>query len=998
MLKTRRRRAAAVLAALVTAAAVPAIDVGAAPPAHAQSKQVAESELGSYIVILQGEPLVTTLGQDQLQSRGAAARAAEMAAAHNQLLAQVGASRQQKSHSYTNAVNGFSAFISHAQAEQLAAMPGVALVVPDELQQPTTDASGDYLGLTAADAAYDEGLTGEDVVVGVIDSGIWPEHPSFADDGNYDSPPVRIKTVGNMQGQWDTGHSYQGCQFGSPNKYKLAAGYSDPVFKCNNKLIGARLVLDSYIAAVGLTPIEYFSARDDNGHGTHTASTAAGNAGVEAELFGVDRGTVSGIAPRARIVAYKALGIQGGTSSDLAMAIDLAVYDGVDVINYSIGSSSFAIGIDDVSFLFARAAGVHVATSNGNDGPGAATIGSPAAVPWVTSVGASTHDRTFTGAAVLGDGATYEGASVTNGTGELPLVDAADHGNELCLADEPFEPSVAGKIVLCLRGQNARVEKSLAVANAGGAGMILYNVDDLQALVTDNHYVPSVHITNTNGLAIKAYIASEGDTATASIVGGVADAVPGSWMADFSSRGPNLQSADILKPDVTAPGVNILAGNTPTPDLGAPGELFQSISGTSMSSPHVAGLMALFDQLHPDWAPATAKSALMTTARQDVLKEDGVTPADPFDMGAGHVDPSGSPGALGSYFNPGIVYGDGPNGALWDGVAYLCHIGIALVSNCPAVINALMTDVSNYNIASIAIGELAGQQTVTRRVTNVSGGHLSLTSSAALPGHTVTVLPAVLELPAGASATFTVEITRTDAALGEYAFGDLTWHANGSPLARSPIAVKPVAIAAPLEVSAAVADGGTSFEVAFGYDGEYTPMAHGLTPMVSETGNVGQDPDQTFDPSDVGNGATAHELVVGDEVALRIHLPQVDPDDAIDLDLFVYDEDGNEVGSSGNGGTNETVDLVLPAGGTYTAYVHGWGVGAAPVDYEFQYWLVPAAGGNMTATDPGDAVLGETATVELTWPADLPAGDYLGLVTHHSGTAIEAATLVNVSG
>ena len=998
MLKSRRRRAAAALAALVTVAVVPAFGADAAPPTHAQSKQVAESELGSYIVILQGEPLVTTLGQDQLQSRGAAARAAQMAASHNELLAQVGASRQQKSHSYTNAVNGFSAFISHAQAEQLAATPGVALVVPDELQQPTTDASGDFLGLTDAGGAYAQGLTGEDVVVGVIDTGIWPEHPSFADDGSYDAPPVRVKTIGNMQGQWDTGHSYQACQFGSPNKYKLTAGYSDPVFKCNNKLIGARLVLDSYIAAVGLTPIEYFSARDDNGHGTHTASTAAGNADVQAELFDVDRGTVSGIAPRARIIAYKALGIQGGASSDLAMAIDLAVYDGVDVINYSIGSSSFAIGIDDVSFLFARAAGVHVATSNGNDGPGAATIGSPATIPWVTSVGASTHDRTFTGAAVLGNGETYEGASVTNGTGVLPLVDAADHGNELCLTDEPFEPSVAGKIVLCKRGENARVEKSLAVANDGGAGMILYNVDDLQALVTDNHYVPSVHITNTDGLAIKVYIDDADGSATAMILGGEATGVPGSWMADFSSRGPNLQSGDILKPDVTAPGVNILAGNTPTPDLGAPGELFQSISGTSMSSPHVAGLMALFDQLHPDWAPAAAKSALMTTARQDVLKENGITPADPFDMGAGHVDPSGPVDELGSYFNPGIVYGDGKYGALWDGVAYLCHIGIALVADCEALIADLMDDVSNYNIASIAIGELAGKQTVTRTVTNVSDGHLSLTSSATLPGHTVVVDPPTLELPAGASGSFTLDITRTDAPLGEYAFGELTWHVGGSALARSPIVVKPVAIAAPLEISAAIADGGTSFDVAFGYTGPYTPMPHGLTAMTSEMGNVGQDPDQTFDPSDLGNGATAHELTVGDHVALRIHLPQVDPDDAIDLDLFVYDEDGNEVGSSGNGGTNETVDLILPAAGTYTAYVHGWGVGATPVDYEFQYWLVPPAGGNMTASDPGDAVLGETATIELTWPADLAPGNYLGLVTHHSDAAIEATTLVNVSG
>ena len=203
-----------------------------------------------------------------------------------------------------------------------------------------------------------------------------------------------------------------------------------------------------------------------------------------------------------------------------------------------------------------------------------------------------------------------------------------------------LDGTVAGKIVLCQRGAIARVAKSQAVFDAGGAGMILFNANDGQSEVTDTHWVPSVHINNTDGLVIKAYIDSAGTAAVASINGGVSTPIDAPSMASFSSRGSNVVAEDIIKPDVTGPGVNILAGNSPFPDPGSvPGELFQSISGTSMSSPHVAGVFALLKQAHPDWTPEMAKSALMTTSYQAVKKEDGATAADPFDMGAGHINP-----------------------------------------------------------------------------------------------------------------------------------------------------------------------------------------------------------------------------------------------------------------------------------------------------------------------------------------------------------------------
>ncbi len=950
------------------------------------------STTGSYIVVLNADPLLGSFSQDELQSAQAAAASAEIIEGHVALLDAVGVSTADKTHSYVNSVNGFSAAMSHESAVKISQQKNVAFVVADELRQPTTDESGDFLGLTGGGNAWQSGHLGDDVVIGVIDSGIWPEHPSFADDGSY--PDLGIDVP---------------CDFGGPSDH-LARGLVDAPFACTNKLIGARQIMDTYVGLTGLTDVEYDSARDEDGHGTHTASTAGGNAGVNAEIFDIDRGTVSGVAPRARIIAYKALGTLGGYGSDLAGAIDIAVADGVDVINYSIGSDSFAIGPDDVSFLFAAANGVFVATSNGNAGPGPATTGSPASVPWVTSVGASTHTRTFEGGVSFGDFVppkikkgttpypvtTVNGASVTGGTGVLPIVDAADLGNELCLPDKPFKGGVSGRIVLCKRGTNARIDKSFAVYSAGGAGMVLYNLDNVSDLITDNHWVPSVHITLTDGLAVKAYIDAV-KKPTAQIAAGVRADATGAVMAAFSSRGENLLSADIIKPDVTAPGVNILAGQTPTPTSGPPGQLFQSISGTSMSSPHVAGLFALIHEAHPAWTPAMAKSALMTTSYQDVLKEDALTPADPFDMGAGHVDPSGPVGAANSLFNPGVVY----DSDIFDNAAFSCgaDLGIFDEDTCNFVASfGYSFDATDLNLASIGIGALAGVQTTYRTITNVSGGPLSLAPVVDAPaGFSVSVNGNLAAIASGESRTFAVTIARDGADVGEWSFGSLTLKGGGFA-AFSPIAVRATNLAAPGEVPGVLADGTTSIPVTFGYDGEYEPVATGLVVATNTVQTVGQDPDTTFAPTDVGNGATLLKVTVSQgDTLLRVHLPQVDLEDNIDLDLYIYGPDGTLVGASGNGGTNETVEFILPAAGTYELYTHGWGVGGTPVDYTIQTWIVPGTPGNLAAVDPGDAVSGTTGEVIVTWPPDLPAGEYYGVVTHLSHDGVEATTLVAVS-
>ncbi len=907
-------------------------------------------------------------------------------AKHDKALEAVGLSADQKIHDYTISLNGFAVLLTKAEAKQMAKQPGVAMVLKDELRQKTTDNSPIFLGLTHPAGPWAKGYTGEDVVVGVIDTGIWPEHPSFADDGSY--APLA---------------AYAGLpyEFGNTAANPNDAPYDGP----NNKLLGARQMLDTYRLLTGADPDEFDSARDDDGHGTHTASTAAGNGGVEASVLGQSFGTISGIAPRARIIAYKALGNLGGYTSDLAAAIDQAVADGVDVINYSIGGGAGQPSADDIAFLFAADAGVFVATSAGNEGPGASTVGSPGVMPWVTTVGASTQDRTFQGSVELGDGGVVYGASITGDAGPLPIVDAADLGNEL---GDPyrvplFDEDISGKIVLVKRGVYARVEKSFAVFAAGGAGMILYNTNDAQDTNTDTHWVPTLHVNNTDGLAVKAYIADAGDGALATLNGGEFTAIPAPWMASFSSRGPNAFAGDIIKPDITAPGVNILAGGSPFPDPGyVPGELFQSIGGTSMSSPHVAGAFALLKQAHRSWSAAMAKSALMTTAYQDVMKEDGATAADPFDMGGGHLDVGGRV-VKGSAFQPGLVYDAG----------FYEYLGF-LTDEAPEVFVdpdgtreflesiGVPTTAPNLNYPSIGIAELPGSMTVTRTVTSVAqerGWRVYTARVEAPEGYEVTVEPSAFRLRQGQSATFDVTITNVSAPIGEWRFGALTWvEAASNPLyeVRSPIAVKAALFKAPAAITGSGESGTASFDVTFGYAGSYTAAAHGLVPATVTTDNVLQDPDQTFDPGD--GYSDLHTFDLSGAAFFRLALPPEAAEADSDLDVFVYDPNGDFYASSTSGGTSEQVDILQPMDGTWYVFVHGWAAPGGDSDYSMFTWAVSATpGGNLTIDSaPASATLGATETIDVSWTGATAGEWHLGAVSHTGDSGLMGLTLVEV--
>jgi hypothetical protein len=478
-------------------------------------------------------------------------------------------------------------------------------------------------------------------------------------------------------------------------------------------------------------------------------------------------------------------------------------------------------------------------------------------------------------------------------------------------------------------------------------------------------------------------------------------------MASFSSRGPNDAAPDVLKPDLVAPGMQILAGDSPVadPSVSAPGQLFQAISGTSMAGPIVAGMFALLKQEHPDWTPARLRSALMTTADTDVVDNDRRRPAGPFAMGAGMVDP-GVVAAAGSAFNPGIVYDAGAV----DYLGFLCgeapqwfasfDVGVTCDELAAGGVSTTATDL---NTPSIAVAALPGTTTVTRTITSVASKTMTWWAAVkAPPGYRVTVSPSRLTLAPGASASFTVTFTNTGRGkVGAWTTGAMTWK-SGWFTARSALAVRGSALDVPADVDGSGTSGSLTFAVKFGYTGTYTATAHGLVAPTTRDGTVEQDPDAKFPSADDAQGGVAElpvTLAGVDHARWTLRFAPGDPDD---LDMYLYDSAGHRVAVSGNVGTDEQIDLDQPADGDYTLVVHGFHV-TEPEGRAFtvQQWLVPLApsdGSNFEITDaPASATVATAADVVLAWH-DLQAGTgYLGTVTHADATGTIQTTLVDIA-
>ncbi|XP_066398993.1 LOW QUALITY PROTEIN: CO(2)-response secreted protease-like [Miscanthus floridulus] len=732
-------------------------------------------------------------------------------------------------HQYKHGFSGFAARLSKDEVAALRRKPGVVSVFADPVYQLHTTRSWDFLQQTTTTAVKIDDSAGRarrssnknngskaaapaddpsssslatDTIIGLLDSGIWPESPSFNDAG-----------FGRVPSRWK-GVCMTGDDFNSSN--------------CNNKLIGARYYDLSGVG--GPSPSDGGSPRDDVGHGTHTSSTAAGNAVTGASYYGLAPGTAKGGSTGSRVAMYRVCAEPGCSGSAILAGFDDAIADGVDVVSVSLGASPFFrpdFSADPIAIgaFHAVAKGVMVVCSAGNSGPDAATVVN--AAPWILTVAATTIDRDFESDVVLGgNNSAVKGVAINfsnlDRSPKYPLItgaaaksssvsdtDSASH----CEPGTLDSSKIRRKIVLCHHSQSdtSKLEKADELQSSGAAGCILVN-DAERSVATAYLDLPVTEVTSAAAAAIHKYIASASQpVATITPATTVTEYKPAPVVAYFSSRGPSGQTGNILKPDIAAPGVNILASWIPPSSL-PPGQKqasqFNLVSGTSMACPHVAGAAATVKAWNPTWSPAAIRSAIMTTAttlnnERAPMTTDSGSAATPYDLGAGQVHPTGA-------LDPGLVYDAGED----DYLRFLCNYGYnastvrliagsALPGGFSCAANASKDLISDLNYPSIAVSGLLGKATsrtvtVTRAVTNV-GAQEAATYTVAISapaGLNVKVTPSKLEFTRSAKKlAFQVTFSRSgnddgddDAAAKGALSGSITW-SDGKHLVRSPFVV-----------------------------------------------------------------------------------------------------------------------------------------------------------------------------------------------------------------
>jgi len=705
---------------------------------------------------------------ERLNTRSSAALAYRgfLAQRHDDYLGQIGQFVQRElrpTHQFLNALNGMTLRLTPAEAELVAGLPFIAGIEIDRVDELHTDEGPALIRapeVWAGDTISGLENRGEGIIIGVMDTGFNHGHPSFteiASDGYEHVNP-----------------------FGEGVFVGLCSDPGAPDYEdvCNNKVIGTH----------NLHP-DSTSSDDTDSHGTHVASTAGGNPlsiSFPFQYLNLDV-DISGVAPRANLINYKVCEPTCPAASRVA-AVDLAIDQGVHVLNHSIGNNEppWASAVS-LAFLDANAAGIVVAASAGNSGPGASTAASTG--PWNMAVGASTHQRRLAlFANIAADPTEYPGSAAG-----LPLagpfsgnlryagdVDAANFEGCNAFPANAFD----GEAALIRRGGCTFAAK---VDNAVAAGAVFVVIANNQAGIAG---LGGLEAATVSVLSISQ---ASGDTFIAAINGDVAtlgvqaiidvDSNNADTMAGFSSRGP--ASHNTLTPAITAPGVQILAGA-----MDESGQ-FIAIGGTSMSSPHVAGAAALMMAEHPSWSPTEIRSALTLAANPNHRKEDGSTPADPFDMGSGRLD-----------------------------VAAAANVGFVMdesIANFVAANPAEGGDPSTLNLSSIKSDSCVSNCSFQRTIRSVVDQAVDYTVSANTNGGaSITVTPSTFTLNPGAELTLDIDINVTGETFDEWFFAaidiqqDAMIAGDPEPLmvanARMPVAVmprepKPTIVIAPQSLS-----------------------------------------------------------------------------------------------------------------------------------------------------------------------------------------------------
>ncbi len=850
--------------------------------------------------------------------------------------------------------NGVALALSPAEAARLRQMPGVSSVVADYKRHVTTDAGPQWIHAdqvwSGAATAPAPGTRGAGVVIGVVDTGVNNTHPAFSGTG-----------ISNPRG-----HFYGLCVSNAS--------------LCTNKLIGM------YDFTTGTGDLEANDGLDHVGHGSHTASTAAG-APVDYSIplpSGAQIRHTQGVANGANLITYKACEVGGCNGVWLNAALNQAATDGVDVINFSIGGSlddPWSVQETDAQdMLNARAAGIVVVVAAGNDGPNPGSLTAPSNAPWVLSVAAATHNRIFANKLDLTGGGTAPpnggqliGAAMTGGVGPLPLVLAnpalCDEGSNTTGTAGENKPAAwtsttySNKMVVCNRGIYPRVSKSENVSLAGGGGMVLVNqASDGESIVADSHVIPSTHLGYTEGQALLTWLAS-GTGQMGTLEGTVITTLDsqGDLLAGFSGRGPASIPAGVLKPDVSAPGVDILAASNV-------GSGYNIYSGTSMATPHTAGAAALMKAAHPTWGPSEIISALTTTARPSV-RIDTTHLGTPFDQGGGMLDLAKAVRA-GLSFDVSRANFDAANPSL---------------TPTPGVPHDL-------NLPSLVQENCFEQCHLTRTVRDLVGG-ASWQVSTNVPGAVIT--PDTSNFTLGANGTQTIYFgidVRIASSVGHWVYGTVTMHPTTGvniPDTVLPVAIfvsagaaqAPVVLNVPSE--SGFSDIGISGLVALpdaGFAG--TP----LVPVVTQSATVAQDPTSAdpFDNLALGVTYTLFTVPEAPDHSARTYKVTVhataDPTIS-DIDLYVgQDTNGNglpdktETTCTSAGPTaDETCafDVVNPGGGsgpiTYWALAQNYSGPTGTLHIETVVAPIVADNNTLTVTGPGQLPHLTAATLRVIW-------------------------------